>query len=114
MTHGCKPPEATHVPGIPEIEASCIPTAFFSGLFTAWKSAERFNAEGFGFLFDNTSLCHPCVYISLPLSLPFIFCYGCEFNWLRLFINFVYSLCSFSTYSVFVVKLELVILFLGV
>ena len=35
-------------------------------------------------------------------------------NWLRLFINSVYSLCSFSTYFVFVIKFELVILFLGV
>ena len=34
---------------------SCIPTTFFSGLFTAWRAAERFYAEGFGFLFNNTS-----------------------------------------------------------
>ena len=73
----------------------------------------RFYAEGFGFLFDNTSLCCPCVYISLSLSLLFIFCYGCDFNWLRLFINSVYSLCSFSAHFVFVINLELVILFLG-
>ena len=46
---------------------SCIPTAFFSGLFTAWRVAVRFYAEGFGFLFDNTSLCCHCVCISLPL-----------------------------------------------
>ena len=25
----------------------CIPTLFSSGLFTAWKAAERFYAEGF-------------------------------------------------------------------
>ena len=31
-------------------------------------------------------------------------------NWLRLFINSVYSLCLFSTHFVFVIKLELVIL----
>ena len=74
----------------------------------------QFYAEGFDFLFDNTSLCCPCVYISLSLSLHFIFCCGCDFNWLRLFINSVYSLCSFSTHFVFVIKLELVILFLGV
>ena len=35
-------------------------------------------------------------------------------NWLRLFINSVYSLCSFSAHFVFVIKLELVFLFLGV
>ena len=40
---------------------SCIPTIFSSGLLTAWRAAERFYAEGFGFLFDNTSLCCPCV-----------------------------------------------------
>ena len=48
------------------------------------------------------------------LSLPFIFCCGCDFNWLKLFINSVYSLCSFSAHFVFVIKFELVILFLGV
>ena len=74
---------------------------------------ERFYTESFDFLFDNTSLCCPCVCISLPLSLPFIFCCGCDFNWLRLFINSVYNLCSFFTHFVFVTKLELVILFLG-
>ena len=75
---------------------------------------ERFYAEGLGFLFDNTSLCCPCVYISLPLSLPFIFYCGCDFNWLRLFINSAYNLCSFFAHFVFVIKFELVILFLGV
>ena len=76
--------------------------------------AERFYVESYGFLFDNTSLCCPCVCISFPLSSPFIFCCGCDFNWLRLFINSVYSLCSFSTHFVFVIKLELVIFDLGV
>ena len=90
------------------------PNYISSGLLTAWRAAERFYAEGFSFLFDNTSLCCPCVCISLPLSLPSIFCCGCDFNWLRLFINSVYSLCSFSAHFVFVIKLELVILFLGV
>ena len=31
-------------------------------------------------------------------------------NWLRLFINSVYNLCSFSAHFVFVIKFELVIL----
>ena len=92
---------------------SCIPTTFFSGLLTTWKAAERFYAEGFGFLFHNTSLCSPYVCISLFLSLPFIFCCGCDFNWFILFFNSVYSLCLFSAHFVFVIKLELVILFLG-
>ena len=34
-------------------------------------------------------------------------------NWIRLFINSVYSLCSFSAHFVFVIKLELVIFFWG-
>ena len=76
--------------------------------------AERFYTEGFSFLFDNTSLFCPCVCISLPLSLPFNFYCGCDFNWLGLFINYVYSLCSFFAHFVFVIKFELVILFWGV
>ena len=98
----------------PRWSSSYIPTTFSSGLLTTWRAAERFYVEGFGFLFDNTLLCCPCVCISLPLSLPFIFCCGCDFNWLRLFINSIYSLCSFSAHFVFIIKLELVILFLGV
>ena len=43
---------------------SCIPTTFFSGLFTAWRAVERFYAEGFNFLFDNTS-CVVFVFASL-------------------------------------------------
>ena len=62
---------------------------------------ERFYAEGFNFLFDNTSLCCPCVCISLPLSLPLFFVVDVILNWLRLFINFVYSYCSFSAHFVF-------------
>ena len=63
------------------------PTTFSSGLLTAWRAAERFYAEGFSFLFDNT-LCVVLVFASsFPLSLPFIFCYGCDFNWHRLFTN---------------------------
>ena len=43
---------------------SYISTTFFSGLFTAWRVAEMFYAEGFGFLFDNTS-CVALVFASL-------------------------------------------------
>ena len=35
-------------------------------------------------------------------------------NWLRLFINFIYSLCSFFAHFVFVIKLELLDFNLGV
>ena len=90
------------------------PTTFSSGLLTTWRVAERFYAKGFGFLFDNTSLCYPCVCISHPLSLSVIFCCGCDFNLLKLLINSVYILSSFSTHFVFVINLELVIFDLGV
>ena len=40
-------------------------------LLTTWKAAERFFAEDFSFLFDNTSLCYLCVCISLPLIFAF-------------------------------------------
>ena len=43
---------------------SCFPTTFFSGLFIAWRAVERFYAEGFDFLFDNTS-CVVLVFASL-------------------------------------------------
>ena len=43
---------------------SCIPTIFSSGLLTAWRATERFYAEGFGFLCDNTS-CVVLVFASL-------------------------------------------------
>ena len=45
----------------------CIPTSFFSGLFTTWRAMERFYAENFSFLFNNTSLSCPCACISLSL-----------------------------------------------
>ena len=54
------------------------------------------------------------VFVSLfPLTLPFIFCCECDFNWLSLFTNSVYSLCSFSAHLLFVIKFELVFLLLG-
>ena len=43
------------------------PNFISSGLLTAWRVVERFYAKDFSFLFDNTSLCCLCVYISLPL-----------------------------------------------
>ena len=89
----------------------------FSFLFDNTSSVVlvRFYAKGFGFLFDNTS----SVVLVFASSFPFIFCLllfavGCDFNWLRLFTNSVYSLCSFSAHLLFVIKLELVFLLLGV
>ena len=42
-----------------------------SGLFTTWRAVERFYAEGFGFLFDNTSR----VVFVFTSSFPFIFAF---------------------------------------
>ena len=52
---------------------SCISTSFFSGLLTTWRATERFYAENFGFLFNNTSLCCLCICIFLPYSFTFHF-----------------------------------------
>ena len=57
--------------GLEGLLLSCIPTLFSSGLLTVWRALERFFAEDFGFLFDNTSLYCLCVCISLPLIFAF-------------------------------------------
>ena len=66
----------------------------------------------------SSSITHCCVvlvFASLFFYLCFLFsAVDVILNWLRLFINFVYSLCSFSAHFVFVIKLELVIFDLGV
>ena len=62
-----------------------------------------------------THRCIVLVFASLFLYLCLLFFpVDVILNWLRLFINFVYSLCSFSAHFVFVIKLELVIFDLGV
>ena len=43
------------------------PNFIFWWIIDCLEMAERFYAENFSFLFDNTSLCCLCVYISLPL-----------------------------------------------
>ena len=66
----------------------------------------------------SSSITHHCV----VLVFAYLFPYLCLLfsvvdvilNWLRLFINSVYSLCSFFAHFVFVIKLELVIFDLGV
>ena len=40
--------------------------------FTAWRGAERFFAEFFGFLFDNTSVCYLVFAFFFPTILAFI------------------------------------------
>ena len=66
----------------------------------------------------SSSVTHCCVvlvFASLFPNLCLLFSIvDVILNWLRLFINSVYSLCSFSAHFVFVIKLELVIFNLGV
>ena len=66
----------------------------------------------------SSLITHRCVVLMFaslfPLSLSFNFCYGCDFIWFRLFINSLLSLFTFSTSTLFVDKLELVICYLGV
>ena len=64
-----------------------------------------------------SSITHRCVVLVFASLFPY-FCLlfsavDVILNWLRLFINSVYSLCSFSAHFVFVIKLELVILIWG-
>ena len=89
------------------------PTTFSSGLLTAWRAAERFYAEGFSFLFDNTSSI-VLVFASLfLLSLPSNYCCDGDYLWFRLFINSIIRLCSCSAHLLFDIKLELIFLLLG-
>ena len=65
----------------------------------------------------SSSITHRCVVLVFASLFPYLCllfsAVGVILNWLRLFINSVYSLCSFSAHVVFVIKLELVILFWG-
>ena len=66
----------------------------------------------------SSSITHRCVVLVFASLFPYLCllfsAVDMTLNWLRLFINFVYSLCSFSAHFVFVLKLELVIFYLGV
>ena len=66
----------------------------------------------------SSSITHCCVILVFASLFPYVCllfsAVDMTLNWLRLFINFVYSLCSFSAHFVFVLKLELVIFYLGV
>ena len=65
----------------------------------------------------SSSITHSCVVLVFASFFPYLCllfsAVGVILNWFRLFINFVYSLCSFSTHFMFVLKLELVIFNLG-
>ena len=83
--------------------------------FTAWRAVERFFAEFFDFLFDNTCRCYLCVCISLPFTLylliavVFVINYGLEW-----FTNLGLAYIHHSTHILFGYKLVLVILKLGI
>ena len=80
---------------------SCISIDFLADHFTAWRAVERFFAEFFGFLFNNTCWCY-LVFASL-YPLLFAFNYYCIVIklWLRVVFLFGYSLyLSFNTYIV--------------
>ena len=66
----------------------------------------------------SSSITHRCVVLVFTSLFPYLcllfFAVNVILNWLRLFINSVYNLCSFFAYFVFVIKLELVIFNLGV
>ena len=64
----------------------------------------------------SSLITHRCVVFVFASLFPYLCLLfsAVDFNWLRLFINSVYSLCSFSAHFVFVIKLEFVFLFLGV
>ena len=65
----------------------------------------------------SSSITHRCVVLVFASLFPYLCilfsAVDVILNWLRLFINFVYNLCSFSTHFVFVIKFELVILIWG-
>ena len=66
----------------------------------------------------SSSITYRCVVLVYASLFPYlcILFSGVDviLNWLRLFINSVYSLCSFFAHLLFVIKFELVILLLGV
>ena len=66
----------------------------------------------------SSSITHRCVVLVFASLFPYLCLLfsvvDVILNWLRLFINSVYSLRSFSAHFVFVIKLELVIFYLGV
>ena len=65
----------------------------------------------------SSLITHRCVVLLFASLFPYLcllfLVVDVILNWLRLFINSVYSLCSFSAHFVFVIKLELVIIIWG-
>ena len=89
-----------------------MPTSFSSGLLTAWRVVERFYAEGFGFLFDNTS--------SVVLVFASLFPYLCllfsavDMILIGLDCLSILFIACVHLHFVFVIKLGLIIFDLGV
>ena len=77
---------------------SYIPTTFFSGLFTTQRAAERFYVESFGFFFDNISCVVLCLHLSSLNFCRLISTVNVILFGLRLFINSVICLFSYSTH----------------
>ena len=65
----------------------------------------------------SSQITHHCVVIVFASLFPYLCllfsAVDVILNWLKLFINSVYSLCSFSAHFMFVIKLESIILILG-
>ena len=65
----------------------------------------------------SSSITHRCIVLVFAFLFPYLCLLFTDvdvmLNWLRLFINSVYSLCLFFAHFVFVIKLELVILIWG-
>ena len=65
----------------------------------------------------SSSITHHCIVLAFASLFSYLYLLfsvvDVILNYLRLFINSVYNLCSFFAYFVFVIELELVILFFG-
>ena len=89
---------------------SCIPTNFLADHFVALRVAERFFAEFFGFLFDNTCLCY-LVFASLFLTLFLLVAtMFVIYSGLECFANLGIAYIYHSAHQLFEYKLALVIL----
>ena len=81
---------------------------------TVWRAGERFFVKYFSFLFDNTSPCHLCVCVSLPL-LFHINCCCVVINYgLELFIVLCIACTYHSEHLLFEYKLVSVKFNLGI
>ena len=73
------------------------PNLLSNDRFTAWRVVERFFAEVFDFLFNNTSRCYLVFAFSLPLLLCFTFIICCSCLCIRVVIGLLHFIYSCST-----------------